>query len=374
MRIARQAASEARAGRLPGDGPAAVLFLLRLELVEVRVVELVVEPLPRELGRRHAVALGARIGEEPLRLRQRLGESRREVPGLRHVLDEDGCRRDLVGLAESLVLERLQARLGRPRQPRMLDAESVQVARDRDRRVDPGREVAVAPVVGARVVGHRGEDDRHEAALVGERLEEVARRAPDVAPLGTRVGEGLQRELDVQRLALRRELVRLEPVPETAVGVPVGEHRGGYALGVTVLEQAGEKAALEHASGAVDQLASPLERSLRHARSLRSRRGPEARRLCAAAKRSIRFAMRSSRRVPGGSATTSAAPGTRRAPGPSSGGKARSPSVGQAGREQRVAELRLETVFPEERQAEVVEALRRAHPYEEPAFDVYALL
>jgi hypothetical protein len=50
------------------------------------------------------------------------------------------------------------------------------------------------------------------------------------------------------------------------------------------------------------------------------------------------------------------------------------PSVGQAGREQRVAELRLETVFPEERQADVVEALRRAHPYEEPAFDVYALL
>ena len=39
-----------------------------------------------------------------------------------------------------------------------------------------------------------------------------------------------------------------------------------------------------------------------------------------------------------------------------------------------MAELRLETVFPEERQAEVVEALRRAHPYEEPAFDVYALL
>jgi hypothetical protein len=50
------------------------------------------------------------------------------------------------------------------------------------------------------------------------------------------------------------------------------------------------------------------------------------------------------------------------------------PSVGQAGREQRVAELRLETVFPEERQAEVVEALRHAHPYEEPAFDVYPLL
>ncbi len=56
------------------------------------------------------------------------------------------------------------------------------------------------------------------------------------------------------------------------------------------------------------------------------------------------------------------------------GAEGTEPSVGQAGREQRVAELRLETVFPEERQAEVVEALRRAHPYEEPAFDVYPLL
>jgi hypothetical protein len=50
------------------------------------------------------------------------------------------------------------------------------------------------------------------------------------------------------------------------------------------------------------------------------------------------------------------------------------PSLGEAGREQRVAELRLETVFPEERQADVIAALRRAHPYEEPAFDVYELL
>ena len=56
------------------------------------------------------------------------------------------------------------------------------------------------------------------------------------------------------------------------------------------------------------------------------------------------------------------------------GGEGTDPDVGQAGREQRVAELRLETVFPEERQAEVVEALRRAHPYEEPAFDIYQLL
>jgi hypothetical protein len=50
-----------------------------------------------------------------------------------------------------------------------------------------------------------------------------------------------------------------------------------------------------------------------------------------------------------------------------------SPTVGGVGEEERVAELRLETVFPEGRQDEIVAALRRAHPYEEPAFDVYLL-
>jgi len=50
------------------------------------------------------------------------------------------------------------------------------------------------------------------------------------------------------------------------------------------------------------------------------------------------------------------------------------PAIGQVGTEEHVAEHRLETVFPEERQAEVVQALRGAHPYEEPAFDIYALL
>jgi hypothetical protein len=55
------------------------------------------------------------------------------------------------------------------------------------------------------------------------------------------------------------------------------------------------------------------------------------------------------------------------------GGEETTPSVGQPGREQRVAELRLETVYPAEREAEVVDALRRVHPYEEPAFDLYPL-
>ena len=50
------------------------------------------------------------------------------------------------------------------------------------------------------------------------------------------------------------------------------------------------------------------------------------------------------------------------------------PTIGEAGREERVPELRLETVYPEHRHADVIAALRRAHPYEEPAFDVYQLL
>ena len=56
------------------------------------------------------------------------------------------------------------------------------------------------------------------------------------------------------------------------------------------------------------------------------------------------------------------------------GGPGTSPALGESGREERVSELRLETVFPEERHDDIVAALRAAHPYEEPAFDVYALL
>jgi hypothetical protein len=56
------------------------------------------------------------------------------------------------------------------------------------------------------------------------------------------------------------------------------------------------------------------------------------------------------------------------------GGEETQPSLGESGREERVPELRLETVYPEELHDDVVTALRRAHPYEEPAFDVYALL
>jgi hypothetical protein len=50
------------------------------------------------------------------------------------------------------------------------------------------------------------------------------------------------------------------------------------------------------------------------------------------------------------------------------------PAIGEPGREERVPEVRLETIYPEERHDEVIEALRSAHPYEEPAFDVYSLV
>jgi hypothetical protein len=56
------------------------------------------------------------------------------------------------------------------------------------------------------------------------------------------------------------------------------------------------------------------------------------------------------------------------------GGEGATPTIGEAGREERVPELRLETVFPAARHDDVVTALRGAHPYEEPAFDVYPLL
>ena len=56
------------------------------------------------------------------------------------------------------------------------------------------------------------------------------------------------------------------------------------------------------------------------------------------------------------------------------GGGTTNPAVGERGREERVQELRLETVYPVEREVDVVRALRAAHPYEEPAFDLYPLV
>lgn len=49
------------------------------------------------------------------------------------------------------------------------------------------------------------------------------------------------------------------------------------------------------------------------------------------------------------------------------------PAVGEAGRLERAPELRLETVVPIAKVSEIVAAMRKAHPYEEPAFDLVRL-
>ena len=52
-------------------------------------------------------------------------------------------------------------------------------------------------------------------------------------------------------------------------------------------------------------------------------------------------------------------------------GEGASPAVGEPGRDETVAELRIELVFPRRLRRDVLDAYVAAHPYEEPAFDVY---
>ncbi len=51
-----------------------------------------------------------------------------------------------------------------------------------------------------------------------------------------------------------------------------------------------------------------------------------------------------------------------------------SPAIGSVGTVERVAEDRFEVVAPARARAAVLAALRAAHPYEEPAFDIFALV
>jgi dinuclear metal center YbgI/SA1388 family protein len=55
------------------------------------------------------------------------------------------------------------------------------------------------------------------------------------------------------------------------------------------------------------------------------------------------------------------------------GSDACKPTVGQKGRREEVDEWRLEAVCPETRVEQVIRAMRTAHSYEEPAYDVYPL-
>jgi len=50
------------------------------------------------------------------------------------------------------------------------------------------------------------------------------------------------------------------------------------------------------------------------------------------------------------------------------------PAIGAVGREERVAELRVETVVPADIAEDVVRALLAAHPYEEVAYELYAIV
>ena len=49
------------------------------------------------------------------------------------------------------------------------------------------------------------------------------------------------------------------------------------------------------------------------------------------------------------------------------------PTIGEADQIEQVVETRVEMVLPRARRAQVVAALRAAHPYEEPAFDLIEL-
>jgi len=55
------------------------------------------------------------------------------------------------------------------------------------------------------------------------------------------------------------------------------------------------------------------------------------------------------------------------------GGQSTNPTIGRAGRYETVDEIRVETVARRNVLPQVVRALRDAHPYEEPAFDIYPI-
>ncbi len=55
------------------------------------------------------------------------------------------------------------------------------------------------------------------------------------------------------------------------------------------------------------------------------------------------------------------------------GSEESNPFVGEKGAMHTEPELRMETIFPKEREKSIIQALIRAHPYEEVAYDIYPL-
>ncbi|GIQ68001.1 Nif3-like dinuclear metal center hexameric protein [Xylanibacillus composti] len=49
------------------------------------------------------------------------------------------------------------------------------------------------------------------------------------------------------------------------------------------------------------------------------------------------------------------------------------PFIGETGRREHVPEKRIETIVPAQLERQVIQAMRKAHPYEEPAFDLFPL-
>lgn len=50
------------------------------------------------------------------------------------------------------------------------------------------------------------------------------------------------------------------------------------------------------------------------------------------------------------------------------------PFIGESGKLEEVEEERIETICPSEKMEAVLTAVKRSHPYEEPAIDIYPLL
>jgi dinuclear metal center YbgI/SA1388 family protein len=49
------------------------------------------------------------------------------------------------------------------------------------------------------------------------------------------------------------------------------------------------------------------------------------------------------------------------------------PFIGQKGQLEKVNEVKIETIFPEDTERKIIQALLKSHPYEEPAYDIYLL-
>lgn len=54
--------------------------------------------------------------------------------------------------------------------------------------------------------------------------------------------------------------------------------------------------------------------------------------------------------------------------------KGANPTIGEVGELEKVEEERIETVCPKEKAKEVIKAIRKVHPYEEPVFEISALI